>query len=62
MKFPDKEFVKKIVKEARKHGTLIIVDEVTTGFGRTGKWFGFMHYDIKPDIVITDKGLVNGTL
>lgn len=60
VKFPDKEFVQHLVNEARKYGTLIIVDEVTTGFGRTGKWFGFMHYDIKPDIVVTAKGLGNG--
>lgn len=60
VKFPDKIFVEQLVKEARKRGALIIVDEVTTGFGRTGKWFGFMHYDIKPDIVVTAKGLGNG--
>ena len=58
--FPDKEFVNNIIKEVRSHGGLIIVDEVTTGFGRTGKWFGFMHYDISPDIVVTAKGLGNG--
>jgi len=60
VKFPDKEFVQNLIKEAREHETLIIVDEVTTGFGRTGKWFGFMHYDVKPDIVVTAKGLGNG--
>lgn len=60
VKFPDKEFVQNLIAEARKHETLIIVDEVTTGFGRTGKWFGFMHYDINPDIIVTAKGLGNG--
>jgi acetylornithine/N-succinyldiaminopimelate aminotransferase len=60
VKFPDKEFVQNLIAEARKHETLIIVDEVTTGFGRTGKWFGFMHYNIKPDIIVTAKGLGNG--
>lgn len=60
VKFPDKEFVHKIILKAKENGVLIIVDEVTTGFGRTGKWFGFMHYDIEPDIVVTAKGLGNG--
>lgn len=60
VKFPGKEFVTKVVGAARDHGSLIIVNEVTTGFGRTGKWFGFMHYDIEPDIVVTAKGLGNG--
>lgn len=60
VKFPDFEFVQILIREARKHETLIIVDEVTTGFGRTGKWFGFMHYNIIPDIVVTAKGLGNG--
>jgi acetylornithine/N-succinyldiaminopimelate aminotransferase len=60
VKFPDNKFVQNLIAEARKHGTLIIVDEVTTGFGRTGKWFGFMHYDVNPDIVVTAKGLGNG--
>jgi acetylornithine/N-succinyldiaminopimelate aminotransferase len=60
VQFPGKEFVSKIVNASREQGALIIVDEVTTGFGRTGEWFGFMHYDIEPDIVVTAKGLGNG--
>jgi acetylornithine aminotransferase len=39
---------------------LIAVNEITTGMGRTGKWFGFQHYDIQPDIVSLGKGLGNG--
>jgi len=39
---------------------LIVANEVTTGMGRTGKWFGFQHYDIRPDIVCLGKGLGNG--
>jgi acetylornithine/N-succinyldiaminopimelate aminotransferase len=60
VQFPSKEFVSKIVKIAKEQGVIIIVDEVTTGFGRTGEWFGFFHYDIEPDIVVTAKGLGNG--
>lgn len=60
MVFPSKEFVLQIVEKARDKGCLIISDEVTTGMGRTGKWFGFQHYDLIPDIVATGKGLGNG--
>ena len=38
----------------------MIVDEVQTGFARTGKWFGFEHYGVKPDVVTMAKGLGNG--
>jgi len=60
VRFPEKEFVLKLVRAAKENGALVIVDEVTTGFGRTGEWFGFMHYGIEPDIVVTAKGLGNG--
>lgn len=60
VKFPNPDFIECLIRETRKHGALIIADEVTTGFGRTGKWFGFMHYDVHPDIVVTAKGLGNG--
>lgn len=60
VRFPDIEFVRKLVETAKENGAILIVDEVTTGFGRTGEWFGFMHYGVKPDIVVTAKGLGNG--
>lgn len=60
VKFPDKKFIKKLVMSAKQNKCIIIADEVTTGMGRTGKWFGFQHYDIKPNIVVTGKGLGNG--
>ena len=44
----------------KKHDLLIIVDEVQTGNGRTGKFCGYMHYGLKPDIVSTAKGLAGG--
>ena len=43
----------------QKHGILLICDEVMCGFGRTGKWFGFEHGDIVPDIVTMAKGLTS---
>jgi acetylornithine aminotransferase len=58
--FPPKQLVQEIVRRIRQAGGLIAVNEVTTGMGRTGKWFGFQHYDIEPDIVSLGKGLGNG--
>jgi putrescine aminotransferase len=43
-----------------KYGVLLINDEVITGFGRTGKWFGCMHFDSKPDIISFAKGITSG--
>lgn len=60
VKFPDKEFVEELVKKSKSCGTIIIVDEVTTGIGRHGTWFGFQHYDIVPEVVVTGKALGNG--
>ncbi|MFW5821697.1 MAG: aminotransferase class III-fold pyridoxal phosphate-dependent enzyme, partial [Bacteroidota bacterium] len=60
IKFPDPDFVKSLIEKSRENGCLIIAEEVTTGMGRTGKWFGFQHYDFIPDIVVTGKGLGNG--
>jgi acetylornithine aminotransferase len=39
---------------------LVVVDEVTTGMGRTGAWYGFEHYGLRPDVVALGKGLGNG--
>ncbi len=43
-----------------ERGALLIVDEVQTGLGRTGEWFGFQHYGIRPDVVTVAKALGNG--
>jgi len=60
VKFPPKELVEEIVRRVKQAGGLIAVNEITTGMGRTGKWFGFHHYDIQPDIISVGKGLGNG--
>lgn len=54
------EFVDEIKDICEKEDILMIVDEVQTGNGRTGKLFGYMHYGISPDIVTTAKGLGGG--
>jgi acetylornithine/N-succinyldiaminopimelate aminotransferase len=43
-----------------EHGVLLIVDEVQTGLGRTGRWFGFQHLGVRPDVVTVAKALGNG--
>ena len=46
----------------RKHGILLVCDEVITGIGRLGHWFGHQHYGIKPDMIAMAKGLSSGYL
>ena len=53
-------FVETIKKVSEKTGALIIVDEIQTGIGRTGKAFAYQHFGIHPDIVTAAKGLGNG--
>ncbi len=54
------EFIEEVKAAAEKNGLLIIVDEVQTGNGRTGKLYGYMNFDLVPDIVSTAKGLGGG--
>lgn len=60
VKFPPKQFVQDIAQRIKQEAGLIVANEVTTGMGRTGKWFGFQHYDVQPDLVALGKGLGNG--
>ncbi len=53
-------FIEEIASVCEQKDILLIVDEVQTGMGRTGKLFAYEHYDIKPDIVTCAKGLGNG--
>ncbi len=59
---PQQDYMKSVKEVCEKHGALLICDEVICGFGRTGKAFGFMNYDVKPDIVTMAKGLTSGYL
>lgn len=56
----EKEFFEGINKYAHEHDILLIVDEVQSGNGRTGKLYGYMNYDVQPDIVSTAKGIGGG--
>ncbi len=57
---PPVSFMKGLRQLADKHGILLIFDEVQSGFGRTGKWFGFEHYGVLPDIMTVAKGIASG--
>ena len=59
IKYPP-NYLKKVSKLCKKYNILLIIDEVMSGFCRTGKWFGFNHHDIKPDIVTIAKGITSG--
>ncbi|GAB6927523.1 acetylornithine transaminase [Paenibacillus sp. JCM 10914] len=54
------DFIQAVVALCKKHGLLLIVDEVQTGMGRTGKLFAHEHYGIEPDIFTVAKGLGSG--
>ncbi|MFF2288383.1 acetylornithine transaminase [Peribacillus butanolivorans] len=49
-----------IQAQCKKYGSLLIIDEIQTGIGRTGKPFAFQHFNIQPDIITSAKGLGNG--
>ena len=55
-------YLKAVRELCNKHGILLIMDEVMSGFGRTGKWFGFQNHDIVPDMIAMAKGLTCGYL
>ncbi|MGA9211487.1 aminotransferase class III-fold pyridoxal phosphate-dependent enzyme [Kaistella sp.] len=57
-----KGYMKEVRKICDKYGILLIMDEVMSGFGRTGKWFGFQNHDIVPDMICMAKGLTCGYL
>ncbi|MBO0992998.1 acetylornithine transaminase [Bacillus sp. SD088] len=54
------EFLQDVEKLCKKYGALLIIDEIQTGIGRTGKPFAYQHYSISPDIITSAKGLGNG--
>ena len=57
---PPASFMKGLRQLCDQHGILMVADEVQSGFGRTGKWFGHQHFDIVPDIMTVAKGLASG--
>ena len=57
---PSQEFYQNIASLSKENGALLIADEVQCGYGRSGKFFAFQHYGIKPDIITVAKGMGNG--
>src|SRR4028119_939440 len=57
---PPDGYVEEVAEICRRTGTLLIVDEVICGFGRTGRRFGHQHHGVKPDIVTMAKGITSG--
>lgn len=57
---PEKEWLAAVKEKCKATGTLLILDEIQCGFGRTGKLWGFEHYGITPDIVLLGKALGGG--
>jgi len=60
VRIADKSYVKALREKCTETGTLLVVDEIQTGFGRTGEWFSFQHYDIVPDVIAIAKGFGGG--
>ena len=57
---PPPEFHQRLRALTQKHGILLIVDEVQSGMGRTGKMFAIEHFGVQPDIVTIAKGIASG--
>jgi acetylornithine/succinyldiaminopimelate/putrescine aminotransferase len=57
---PKNDYLKKVKKRCEEVGSLLILDEIQPGFGRTGSFFGFEHYSVEPDIVVMGKGMGGG--
>ena len=53
-------FFQGLRERADKHGIVLVFDEIQTGFGRTGKYFGHQHFDVRPDVITIAKGLASG--
>jgi putrescine aminotransferase len=59
---PPPEYFRRITRACRLHGVLMLVDEVATGFGRTGRWFASEHFGLRPDMMLLAKGINSGYL
>ena len=57
---PPDDYWPAVAEVCRRHGVLLIADEVMTGFGRTGAWFGCDHWSVRPDILVAGKGASSG--
>ncbi len=59
---PPPDYFAEVQDICRRNDVLLVLDEVITGFGRTGRWFGMEHWDIRPDLVSLAKGITSGYL
>ncbi len=59
---PPPDYFEAVAEICKRHDVLLILDEVITGFGRTGRWFGMEHWNIHPDLVSLAKGITSGYL
>ena len=57
---PPKNFFKELYHLLKEHDALLIVDEIQTGVGRTGRWWGIENFDVAPDILVCGKGISGG--
>jgi 4-aminobutyrate aminotransferase len=57
---PPQGFLEGVQAICREHGILLILDEVQSGFGRTGTWFAHEHWDLEPDVIVMAKGIASG--
>lgn len=56
----DRTFLNELRRLSDEHGIMLILDEVQTGFGRTGEWFAADVFEVRPDIIVLGKGIANG--
>jgi hypothetical protein len=57
---PPPDYWPAVADVCRRHGVLLVADEVMTGFGRTGRWFGVEHWGVRPDLLTAGKGSTSG--
>lgn len=60
IRIPEASFMQQLQEECHKHGTVLILDEIQSGYGRSGKFFAHQYAGIRPDIITVAKGIANG--
>jgi acetylornithine/succinyldiaminopimelate/putrescine aminotransferase len=60
VRVPQGNYLQQVRERCNQTDTLLILDEIQTGFGRTGKFWGFEHFDVQPDILVCAKGMGGG--